>query len=85
MRNGECDPLRKSIPPLALTRTKKNSSNSPPAIPPFRLFANRDVQRQDGASDPTDDAEKKDENEGDEYTRRHRLASVCLNSQAGCG
>jgi hypothetical protein len=36
------------------------------------------MQRQDGASDPTDDAEKKDENEDDEDTKRHRVASVWL-------
>jgi hypothetical protein len=49
--------------------------------PQFLLFADRDVQRQDGASDPADDAEKKDENEGDEDIKRHRAGPVCMNSR----
>ena len=52
---------------LALPRTRKNSLILL-QHPQFRLFADRDVQRQDGASNSTDDAENKDENEGDEDT-----------------
>jgi hypothetical protein len=65
MRNHEATSFRFSIPPWPCRRQKEF----------FRLFADRDVQRQDGASDPTDDAEKKNENEGDEDTKRHRVAS----------
>jgi hypothetical protein len=66
--------------PLALPRTRKNSLILL-QHPQILLFADRDVQRQDGASDPADDAEEKDENEGDEDTKRHRAGPVCLNSR----
>jgi hypothetical protein len=77
MRNHGMCPSMEIDSPLWPWPRAKEFFDSPPAIPPFRLFADRDMQRQDGASDPTDDAEKKDENEGDEDAKRHRLASVC--------